>query len=86
MQRLLPQMDLHFTNCVCIYTEFQFDYIDFRNGGPRPGMVEDRGDVHQLYLARKSGLNFEYKNGKSLRTRRVELSERQPTAQIAGTV
>ncbi len=62
MQRLLPHMDLHFTNHVRIYTEFQFDYIDFRNGGPRPGIDEDPGDVHQLFFDMgsnaTSGLGF----------------------------
>lgn len=50
LERLLPHMDLHFTKHVRVYTEFQFDYVSFRNGGPRPGIDEDHGDVHQLFL------------------------------------
>jgi hypothetical protein len=48
--RELPHLDLHLTDHFRVYSEFQFDYIDFRNGGPRPGIDEDRGDVHQLFI------------------------------------
>src|SRR5580658_7437868 len=50
LQRLLPHVDLHLTRHFRVYTEFQFDYSEYRNGGPRPGIDEDRGDVHQLFF------------------------------------
>jgi hypothetical protein len=48
--RELPHFDLHVTKHFRFYNEFQFDYIDWRNGGPRPGIDEDRGDVHQSFM------------------------------------
>jgi hypothetical protein len=48
--RELPHFDLHITNHYRFYNEFQFDYVDWRNGGPRPGIDEDRGDIHQSFM------------------------------------
>jgi hypothetical protein len=71
MQRLLTHMDLHFTKHVRVYTEFQFDYSNYRNGGPRPGIDEDRGDVHQLFL--DLGSDAISGSGLSLRVGRQEI-------------
>ncbi len=72
MQCLLPHMDLHFTNHVRIYTEFQFDYIDFRKGGPRPGIDQYRGG-HQLFF--ELGSNATSGSGLNLLAGRQEIVE-----------
>ena len=71
MQRLLPHTDVHLRKHIRLYTEFQFYYIDFRNGGPRPGIDRDRGDIHQLFL--DLGSNVTSGSGFSLRAGRQEL-------------
>jgi hypothetical protein len=71
MQRVLPHFDLHLSNHFRIYNEFQFDYTDFRNGGPRPGLDEDRGDIHQLFF--DVGSDVRTGNGVQLRAGRQEL-------------
>jgi hypothetical protein len=48
--RELPHFDVHATNHFRFYNEFQFDYVEWRNGGPRSGIDEDRGDVHQSFV------------------------------------
>ncbi len=73
MQRLLPHLDVHLTKYIRVYTEFQFDYIDFRNGGPRPGIDEDHGDIHQFFLA--LGSDVISGSGFSLQAGRQEIVE-----------
>ena len=50
LNRLMPHVDLHASRNIRLFTEFQFDYCGDRNGGPRPNVDEDRGDVHQAFL------------------------------------
>jgi hypothetical protein len=50
MSRVMPHFDLHVKPDFRLFSEFQFDYIAGRNGGPRPGTDEDPGDVHQAFL------------------------------------
>jgi hypothetical protein len=73
LQRLLPHVDLHLTKHFRVYTEFQFDYAEYRNGGPRPGIDEDRGDIHQLFF--DLGSDATTGAGFSLRAGRQEIVE-----------
>jgi hypothetical protein len=50
MNRVMPHFDFHAGSDFRLFSEFEFDFEDGRNGGPRPGIDEDRGDVHQLFL------------------------------------
>jgi hypothetical protein len=71
LQRVLPHFDLHLSNHFRLYNEFQFDYENFRNGGPRPGLDEDRGDIHQLFF--DVGTDVRSGKGMQLRAGRQEL-------------
>jgi hypothetical protein len=44
MNRAMPHLDFHAGSDLRLFSEFEFDYTDRRNGGPRPGIDEDRGD------------------------------------------
>jgi hypothetical protein len=44
MNRVMPHFDFHAGTDLRLFSEFEFDYTGGRNGGPRPGIDEDRGD------------------------------------------
>jgi hypothetical protein len=71
MNRVLPHFDSHAGRYFRLFTEFQFDYMDGRNGGPRPGIDEDRGDVHQAFI--EIGPHVSGEDGVSLRMGRQEV-------------
>ncbi len=50
LSRVMPHIDLHLGPEVRFFSEFKFDFVAARNGGPRPQIDEDRGDVHQAFL------------------------------------
>jgi hypothetical protein len=43
LSRVLPHFDLHVGGDFRLFSEFQFDYVAGRAGGPRPGVDEDPG-------------------------------------------
>jgi hypothetical protein len=47
MNRVMPHFDFHAGRDFRLFSELEFDFEDGRNGGPRPQIDEDRGDVHQ---------------------------------------
>jgi hypothetical protein len=47
MNRVMPHFDFHAGSHLRLFSEFEFDFEDGRNGGPRPAIDEDRGDAHQ---------------------------------------
>lgn len=71
MIRVMPHLDLHSGSDLRFFTEMQFDYSVDRNGGPRPGLDEDRGDFHQGFL--EVGPHVSRERGTSLRVGRQEL-------------
>jgi hypothetical protein len=71
MNRIMPHFDLHASSDFRLFSEFEFDFEDGRNGGPRPGIDEDRGDVHQLFL--EIGPHVSAAHGISLRVGRQEV-------------
>jgi hypothetical protein len=71
LNRVMPHFDLHFGTEVRLFTEFQFGYEAYRNGGPRPGLDEDKGDVHQSFL--EVGSRVSHERGFSLRAGRQEI-------------
>src|SRR5271165_698287 len=50
LNRVMPHFDLHAGGYFRFFTELKFDFTSGRNGGPRPGIDEDRGDVHQAFI------------------------------------
>jgi hypothetical protein len=50
MDRVMPHFDFHAGHHFRLFSEFEFDYEDWRNGGPRPQIDEDRSDVHQAFI------------------------------------
>jgi Alginate export len=71
LNRVMPHFDFHFGGDFRLFSEFELDYEDWRNGGPRPGIDEDRGDVHQLFL--EIGPHVSKPRGVSLRAGRQEV-------------
>ena len=71
MIRVMPHVDLHGGPDLRFFTEMQFDYSVDRNGGPRPGLDEDRGDFHQGFL--EVGPHVSRERGASLRLGRQEI-------------
>jgi hypothetical protein len=71
MSRIMPHFDLHVGPDFRLFSEFQFDYIAARNGGPRPGTDEDPGGVHQAFL--EIGPPVSRPRGVSLRAERQEV-------------
>jgi Alginate export len=65
MNRVMPHFDFHAGSDFRLFSEFEFDYEDGRNGGPRPQIDEDRGDVHQAFL--EIGSHVSSPHGISLR-------------------
>jgi hypothetical protein len=71
MSRAMPHVDLHVGRDLRFFTELQFDFNAGRNGGPRPGVDEDRGDFHQGFL--EVGPHVSRERGTSLRIGRQEV-------------
>jgi hypothetical protein len=71
MNRVMPHFDFHAGSRFRFFSEFEFDYTDGRNGGPRPGIDEDRGDVHQAFI--EVGPHVSSRHGISLRAGRQEV-------------
>jgi hypothetical protein len=71
MNRVMPHFDLHAGNNFRLFSEFEFDSTEGRNGGPRSGIDEDRGDVHQAFL--EIGPHVSSPLGISLRAGRQEV-------------
>jgi hypothetical protein len=71
LNRVVPHFDLHLGTEIRLFTEFQFDYEAYRNGGPRPGLDEDKGDIHQSFL--EVGSRVSHERGFSLRAGRQEI-------------
>src|SRR6201996_8056118 len=71
MNRVMPHFDFHASSRFRLFSEFEFDYTDGRNGGPRPGIDEDRGDVHQSFI--EIGPHVSSPRGMSLRAGRQEV-------------
>jgi hypothetical protein len=71
MNRVMPHFDFHAGRYFRLFSEFEFDFIDGRNGGPRPQIDEDRGDVHQAFV--QIGSHVSSSRGISLRAGRQEI-------------
>jgi hypothetical protein len=71
MNRVMPHFDLHAGDYFRLFSEFEFDYEGWRNGGPRPDIDEDRGDIHQAFL--EIGPHASRPHGMSLRVGRQEV-------------
>jgi hypothetical protein len=71
LSRVMPHFDLHAGSDLRLFSEFQFDYVAGRAGGARPGVDEDPGDVHQIFL--EIGPHVSREHGSSLRLGRQEL-------------
>ena len=69
--RVMPHFDLHTGPDFRLFSEFKFDYIVGRVGGPRPGTDEDRGDIHQAFV--EIGQHVSRQDGSSLRLGRQEV-------------
>jgi Alginate export len=66
--RAMPHFDFHAGRYFRIFSEFEFDFEDGRNGCPRPQIDEDRGDVHQAFI--EIGSHVSSPHGISLRAGR----------------
>ena len=71
MNRIMPHFDFHVNRDLRLFSELKFDSIVARNGGPRPGIDEDAGDVHQAFL--EIGPHVSSARGVSLRVGRQEV-------------
>ncbi len=71
MNRVMPHFDFHAGDYFRLFSEFEFDYEDWRNGGPRPYIDEDRGDIHQAFV--EMGPHASRPHGMSLRVGRQEI-------------
>jgi hypothetical protein len=71
MNRAMPHFDFHAGRYFRLFSEFEFDFEDGRNGGPRPQIDEDRGDVHQAFI--ELGSHVSSSHGISLRAGRQEI-------------
>jgi hypothetical protein len=71
MIRVMPHFDLHAGSDLRLFSEFKFDYTEGRVGGPRPGVDEASGDVHQTFL--EIGPHVSRERGGSLRFGRQEV-------------
>jgi hypothetical protein len=71
LNRTMPHFDFHAGSYLRLFSEFAFDFNNGRNGGPRPGIDEDRGDVHQAFL--EFGSHVSSTRGISLRAGRQEI-------------
>jgi Alginate export len=71
LSRVMPHFDFHAGSDFRLFSEFQFDYVAGRGGGPRPGIDEDPGNVHQAFL--EIGPHVSRERGSSLRLGRQEV-------------
>jgi Alginate export len=71
LNRVMPHFDFRGGSDFRLLSEFEFDYEDGRNGGPRPQIDEDRGDVHQTFI--EIGSHVSNPHGISLRAGRQEV-------------
>jgi Alginate export len=71
MNRAMPHFDFHAGSYFRLFSEFEFDFEDGRNGGPQPNIDEDRGDVHQAFI--EIGPHASRPHGISLRVGRQEI-------------
>jgi hypothetical protein len=71
MNRVMPHFDFRAGRYFRLFSEFEFDFEDGRNGGPRPQIDEDRGDVHQAFV--EIGSHVSSSHGISLRAGRQEV-------------
>ena len=71
MNRVMPHFDFHAGRDFRLFSEFEFDFEDGRNGGPRPQIDEDRGDGHQAFV--EIGSDVSSPHGISLRAGRQEI-------------
>jgi hypothetical protein len=71
MNRVMPHFDFHAGRYFRLFSEFEFDFEDGRNGGPRPNIDEDRGDAHQVFV--EIGPHVSSPHGISLRVGRQEV-------------
>jgi hypothetical protein len=71
LSRVMPHFDLHAGSDFRLFSEFQFDYVAGRAGGPRRGVDEDAGDVHQTFV--EIGPHVSREDGSSLRAGRQEV-------------
>jgi hypothetical protein len=71
MIRVMPHFDLHASSDLRLFSEFKFDYTEGRVGGPRPGVDQAPGDVHQTFL--EIGPHVSRERGSSLRLGRQEV-------------
>jgi hypothetical protein len=71
LSRVMPHFDLHAGSDFRLFSEFKFDYVAGRVGGPRPGLDQAPGDVHQTFL--EIGPHVSHEHGSSLRLGRQEV-------------
>jgi hypothetical protein len=71
LNRVMPHFDFHAGRDFRLFSEFEFDFENGRNGGPRPQIDEDRGDIHQAFL--EIGSHVSSAHGVSLRAGRQEV-------------
>ncbi len=71
LSRVMPYFDLHGGSNFRLFTEFKFNYVASRDGGPRPNVDEDKGDVHQAFV--EVGPRVSDPQGWSLRAGRQEV-------------
>jgi hypothetical protein len=71
MNRMMPHFDFQAGNDFRLFSEFKFDFVAGRNGGPRPGIDQAKGDVEQAFI--EIGPHVSSPHGKSLRVGRQEV-------------
>jgi Alginate export len=71
LSRVMPHFDLHARSDLRLFSEFKFDYVVGRVGGPRPGVDQAPGDVHQTFL--EIGQHVSREHGSSLPLGRQEV-------------
>jgi hypothetical protein len=71
LSRVMPHFDLHAGPDFRLFSEFKFDYVAGRVGGPRKGIDEDAGDIHQAFV--EIGPHVSRQRGSSLRLGRQEV-------------
>jgi hypothetical protein len=71
LSRVMPHFDLHAGPDFRLFSEWEFDYVAGRVGGPRPNIDEDAGDIHQTFV--EIGPHVSSSRGSSLRLGRQEV-------------
>jgi Alginate export len=69
--RVMPHFDLHAGPDFRLFSEWEFDFVADRMGGPRPNIDEDAGDIHQTFV--EIGPHASSEHGSSLRFGRQEV-------------